>query len=143
MDTSSETTPESPPGEGYLSFVGYLQIVAGVLTMLFSLFGMALAFAADEGSWLNPAAVYDAYEGTAEGVVLLKLTATYVAVQLVLGWAFGLLLIVAGAFCLKPRAKRFVAAAAIINLVNFPHGTTVGILVLHGLGRPGVVQAFR
>jgi len=76
MDTSAETAAQPPPGEGYLSFVGYL-------------------------------------------------------------------LIVAGAFCLKPRGRRFVVTAAVINLVNFPHGTTVGILVLHGLARPAVVRAFR
>jgi len=59
------------------------------------------------------------------------------------GWIFGLLMIVSGALSIRKKGRRFVTTSAIINLFNFPHGTTVAILVLHGIARPGISGAFR
>jgi len=71
------------------------------------------------------------------------LLAVYLALQVSVGWVMGLLLVASGTCCLRRKARSFVSAASIVNLLHFPHGTTVAALVLHGLRRPAVADAFR
>jgi hypothetical protein len=142
METTIDTPATLSRGEGYLIFVGYLQLVAGVLTMLFSGMAVVLAMFAADSSWMNPITVARSF-GPAEAGFFVRLIGAYMALQFAFGWIFGLLLIVGGALCLKKRGRRFVTISAIINLFNFPHGTTVAILVLHGIARPGISGAFR
>jgi hypothetical protein len=138
---SEEAARPLAHGEGYLIFVGYLQLVAGVLTVLFSVCSIVMILAADAPSLLNPLEAARSY--AAPGSEMLKLLAGYMSFQIVAGWLFGLLMILAGFLVFIRRGRRTVAAVAVLNLVNFPHGTTVAIMVLHGLGRPGIAAAFR
>ena len=142
------TTPVSddlrtplPHGEGYLKFMGYLQLIAGVLSVLFSGSATALILMANAPTLLNPLEVTKTFGSpTSES---LNLLAGYMSFQIVSGWLFGLLMIISGVLVFRRKGRRTVAAAAILNLVNFPHGTTVAIMVLHGLSRPGISAAFR
>lgn len=129
-------------GEGYLYFMATLQIAAGALSVLFSLLALLRYASVGEASLLNPVVVADAFDGLGAGN-LNSIIAGYVGFQVTYGWVMGLLLIIAGVCCLKRREKPIVAAAAALNLFNFPHGTTVGIMMLHGLTRPGISHAFR
>lgn len=141
MEHSKTHTSPLPLGEGYLLFVGYLQLVAGAMTILFSVLTIALATLAGDASWLNPITVIRSF-GSPEAGFFVKLIGTYAALQVAFGWIFGLLLVVSGILCISKRGRRFVTATAIINLFNFPHGTTVALLVVHGITRPGISGAF-
>lgn len=67
----------------------------------------------------------------------------YLAIQIGGGFIYGPLAFLAGWFSLKGKARGYVLTVSWISLLNFPLGTTVGILALVGLGRPSVKQAFR
>ena len=121
--------------------MAYLQFAAAVFSVVFSLLGIAQGVATDP-ALLNPFTVAEIFRGANPGV-LGRLVASFMVFQMTCGWLMGLLLIVGGVCCLKRRGRRFVAVSAIVNLINFPHGTTVAIMVLHGLSRPGIAQAFR
>ena len=128
-------------GEGYLTFMGYLQIAVGVLTVVFSAVAIAEAAWIGHTGLFNPVNAATYFGGRATGS-FTSLLAGYVAFQISYGWLMGAMLIAAGVCCLKRIARRFVAAVSVVNLVNFPHGTTVAILMLHGLSRPGIAGAF-
>jgi hypothetical protein len=134
-------TSSIPRGEGYLLFTGYLQIVAGVLTILFSAITIVAAMLAGDASWINPVTVSQSF-GSAEAGFFFKLITVYMAMQISFGWIFGILMVVGGVLSLRKNGRRFITTSAIINLFNFPHGTTVAILVLHGMSRPGISGAF-
>ncbi len=142
------TLPHTPsvrsfqPGEGYLYFVGQLQIVAGVLTVLFSLLTMIQAWTVNATAIMSPAEIYSAF-GSPHGGWFNKLLAAYMSFQVMFGWIIGLLMISAGICCLKNRGRTWVALTACLSLVNFPHGTTVALMVLHGLTRPRISGALR
>lgn len=129
-------------GEGYLVFIGYLQLIAGVLTVMFSAMTVFLAMAVDPSPWVHPIEIARSF-GPADSGVLAKLIAGYIAFQFTFGWIFGLSMILSRWLCLRHTGRRVVGAIAVLNLLNFPHGTTVAILVLHGLMRPGIAGAFR
>lgn len=138
--TKTHTSP-LPRGEGYLLFTGYLQLVAGALTIVFSGLAILLAMLAGDASWMNPFAAARTF-GPAEAGFFVKLIGAYMAMQVAFGWIFGLLMIIAGTLSIRKKSRRFVTTSAIINLFNFPHGTTVALLVLHGMCRPGISAAF-
>lgn len=129
-------------GEGYLVFMGYLQIVTGVLTLLFSLTVIAHAWAVSATVLMSPARIYHLFGGF-DADVFTKLVAAYLSFQVMFGWILGLGTILAGIASLKCRGRRWITLMAVLNLVNFPHGTTVAIMVLHGMTRPGIAGAFR
>lgn len=139
--TPSHTSP-LPQGEGYLLFTGYLQIVAGALSIMFSALAIVLAMLADDASWMNPFAATRMF-GPAEPGFFIKLIGAYMALQIAIGWIFGLMMILGGTLSIRKKGRTFVTFTAIINLINFPHGTTVALLVLHGMFRPGISGAFR
>lgn len=141
MEHTKSHTSSLPRGEGYLLFTGYLQLVAGTLSILFSGMTIILAMLAGDQSWINPFAAARMF-GPAEAGFFVKLVGVYMALQIAFGWIFGLLMVISGALSLRKRGRRFVTTSAIINLFNFPHGTTVAILVLHGIARPGISGAF-
>lgn len=129
--------PISHRGEGYLMFAGYLQVAVGVLSVLFSL--MALVPQASGSASL----LQHVISGQAFGGPAASLIGGYLAFQISFGWLMGLHMIVSGVCCLRHRAKSFVAAASMVNMINFPHGTTAALVMLHGLTRPDISQAFR
>jgi hypothetical protein len=141
MEHTQNHTSPLPRGEGYLLFTGYLQLVAGTLTILFSGMAIILAMLAGDASWMNPFAAARMF-GPAEAGFFVKLVGAYMAMQIAFGWIFGVLMVASGVLCLRQNGRRFVTTSAIINLFNFPHGTTVAILVLHGIARPGISGAF-
>lgn len=141
MEHTKNHTSSLPRGEGYLLFTGYLQLVAGALTILFSGMAIVMAMSAGDVSWMNPFAAAGMF-GSAEGGFFVKLIGAYMGLQIAFGWIFGLLMVASGVLSLRKKGRRFVTTSAIINLFNFPHGTTVAILVLHGIARPGISGAF-
>ena len=127
-------------GAGYLYFMGVLQIIAGGLNLAFSAFSFALADDLGAADLFTPGRVVDAF--VQRGIGWPDWVVSFMAVQVVYGWIFGLLMIVAGICCLRRRARRFVWVSTIANLFNMPHGATVAFLVWHGLTRPRIAAAF-
>jgi len=128
-------------GAGYLHFAGLLQIIAGTLSLAFSALGSSVAMAFGVENLFDPRAAADRFAG--DGVAGLgNLVAEFAAFQASYGWIFGLLLVVAGICTMRLRARRFIWTSTLVNLANFPHGTTVALLTWHGLTRPGVARAF-
>ena len=126
----------SRPGDGYLAALGYLQIGTGSLSLMMSLM---LFFQAmfSHSEMLNPAIAFDS------SVDLLdRAIATYVSLQLSIGWVAGALQLAAGICCLHSSHSRLVWLASLVSLGNFPHGTMAAILMLLGLRRAEVVHAF-
>lgn len=128
-------------GAGYLYFVGVLQILAGSLGVLFSLFGLINSAATGAGGVLDPERVADLFAGRGFEN-LTSLLVGFISFQTRFGWAFGLLLIVSGLCCLKQRGRGLVWLSTLVNLVNVPHGTTVALMTWHGLTRRRIAQAF-
>jgi hypothetical protein len=126
----------SRPGEGYVAALGYLQIGAGVLTLTMSLMAVSQLLAGN-AELLDPVRVFGLTTGFVDQAI-----ATYVSLQLSLGWVAGALQLVAGICCLHGRRPRLVGVASVISLANFPHGTMAAILMLHGLHHGEIAQAF-
>lgn len=122
-------------------FMGYLQIAAGALTLLLSVMAITQTLVNGDAWWLNPMALVESEEVFGSNP-LISAFVVYLAFQMGFGWFLGLLMMGAGVFCLKPSGRRFVTWSSIFNLINFPHGTTVAIMVLHGLGKPEIRDAF-
>lgn len=135
--TAYTTNDPFPRGEGYLYFAGVLQIVAGILSLAFSLLALDRAEAIGAGGVLDPQRV-----ATIFGDGFASFTANFVALQAAYGWIFGTLLVIAGFCSIYCWARWLVTISALVNLLNFPHGTTAALFVLHGLSRPGIKQAF-
>ena len=133
-DVRAETF--SRPGDGYLAALGYLQIGAGCLSLTMSLM---LFFQAifSHSELLNPAIAFEAGSSLIDRAI-----ATYVSLQLSLGWLAGALQLAAGLCSLRGRHPRLVWFASLVSLANFPHGSMAAILVLLGLRRPEVAQSF-
>ena len=123
-------------GEGYLTFMGYLQIGAGTLTLLFSLCGIASGLASDS-SLLIPFNGEGPYNGFFQSLI-----SAYLAFQITFGWLLGLLQIGAGIKCLHFKGRSLACVASAANMLNFPHGTTVSIMMLHGLITRDISRAF-
>lgn len=141
-ETAYRTDDPFPRGAGYFYFTGVLQIGAGVLNLLFSLLGFLQARAAGVGGLLEAQGLAEWFSGRGlEGSAAV--IAGLVAFQIAFGWIFGLLLIAAGICSLKCRARGFVWFSTVVNLFNFPHGTTVALMTWHGLNRRGIARAFR
>ena len=134
MNTSADVRPYRR-GEGYLAFMGYLQILTGTLSVLFS--ATAVLTGLGDSSLLNPAAT----AGDANGWFMAILTG-YITLQMTVGWIPGLLQIAAGVCCLRHRAPGFVTFASWVNLVNFPHGTTTSLMMLYGISRWDLLHGF-
>ena len=124
-----------PRGVGYLAFMAYLQIGVGLLTILFSAFAIFQVFIIDP-QLLNPVIA-----GETSRSFFGRLIAGYMAFQMMFGWLLGAMMIMAGICCLQLRGRTFVTASAVLNLLNFPHGTTAAIMMLHGFRRQEVVEA--
>lgn len=122
-------------------FVGVLQIVAGLLSVLFSLFGVLQSNSAGVEGLLNPQEVAHLFSGHESGE-WINFVSGFVSLHLAYGWVLGLVLITAGICCIRRRARWFVWFSTVLNLVNFPHGTTVGLMTLHGLSRSRISGAF-
>ncbi len=114
MATTNDQPATLHRGEGYLLFVGYLQLVAGAMTLLFSGMAVASAMLAADASWMNPVAVARSF-GSEESGFFVRLIGAYMAFQFVFGWIFGLLMIVGGALSIRKRGRCFISAAAIVN----------------------------
>jgi len=134
---TSITIPTSvfPRGVGYLTFMGYFQIGVGLLTVLFS------ALAIFQGSIIDPQLLNPMVAGEASRGFFGRMIAGYMAFQMVFGWLLGTMMIMAGVCCLQLRGRTFVTVSAVLNLLNFPHGTTAAILMLHGFRRQEVIEA--
>jgi len=130
MELTADTPnpSEARSGSGYFNFMGHLQIWAGALTILFSCMTLGMALIGGDSVLFNPEAL-GAYSTAATMVSL------YLAFQINFGWIFGVLLLLSGIGCLKSRWKPLVKVSAIVNLLNFPHGTTIALMTLHGLNR--------
>jgi len=128
--------PIPRPGEGTLAALGYLQIGTGVLTLTMSLFAFSQAMFG-YAEVLNPATIFASSSGLIDRAI-----ATYVALQLTLGWLAGGLQLAAGLCCLRSSHPRLVWLASLVSLGNFPHGTLAAILVLLSLRRAEIVEAF-
>ncbi len=128
--------PLPRPGEGYLAALGYLQIGTGALTLTMSLLAFSQAmFGAAEV--LSPTMIF-----ASSADVIDRAIATYVALQLTLGWVAGGLQLAAGLWCLRGSHPRLVWLASVVSLGNFPHGTVAAILMLLSMRRAEVAQAF-
>lgn len=139
--TELETTP-LPRGEGYLAFMGSLQIGAGVLTAFFSMLAIAQAWAVNAHVIMSPTEIYQAFGGYGTGP-FSRLIAGFISFQAMFGWMLGLVMIGGGICCLRRRGRAWVWLAGVIGLINFPHGTTVAVMVLHGLAQREIAAAFR
>lgn len=128
--------PLSRPGEGYLAALGYLQIGTGVLTLTMSLLAFSQTMFG-QAEVLNPATIFSSSSDLIDRAI-----ATYVALQLTLGWVAGGLQLAAGWCCLRGSHPRLVWLASAVSLGNFPHGTVAALLMLLSLRRAEVVQAF-
>lgn len=124
-------------GEGQLTALGYLQIGTGSLTVLMSLLAVAPVMMGSSGLF-DPVKMFSYASGPLD-----RLIAGYVLLQLTLGWVAGGLQLAAGSYCLRGKRPRLVGFASLVSLINFPHGTVAAILMLHGLRRPEIAQAFR
>lgn len=129
MSSPSSTFPR---GVGYLTFMGYFQIGVGLLTVIISAFAILII----DPQLLNPVVA-----GEASRAFFGRLIAGYMACQMVFGWLLGPMMIIAGVCCLQLRGRTFVTVSAVLNLLNFPHGTTAAIMMLHGFRRQEVVEA--
>jgi len=129
-----------PRGTGYLYFIGFLQILTGVLGVLFSIFGLLNSEAVGAGGVLDPQQVAESFSGRFEG--LISLLVGFISFQTRYGWALGLLLIASGLCCLKRRGRVLVWVSTLVNLFNVPHGTTAALMTWHGLNRRRIAQAF-
>ncbi|GAA5482957.1 hypothetical protein Hsar01_02183 [Haloferula sargassicola] len=138
--TASMTADPFRRGEGYLYFVGLLQIGAGLLSLVFSGLGWWRVTAIGAAGLANPVDVVERFSGQG---AFSSLVAGFVTFQMMYGWIFGLLLVVSGVLSLKCRAKGFVRASSVANFFNYPHGTTAALMTWHGVGRPGIAAAFR
>lgn len=134
---TSMSIPSSvfPRGVGYLTFMGYFQIGVGLLTVLFS------ALAIFQGAIIDPQLLNPAVAGEASRGFFGRMIAGYMAFQMTFGWLLGAMMIMAGVCCLQLRGRTFVTVSAVLNLLNFPHGTTAAIMMLHGFRRQEVVDA--
>lgn len=126
----------SRPGEGYLAALGYLQIGTGALSLTMSLMALFQAMFSHAEA-LNPATIF----GSSSDLIDRGI-ATYVALQLTIGWVAGALQLAAGLCCLRSSHPRLVWAASLVSVGNFPHGTMAAILMLVSLRRTEVVHAF-
>ncbi len=135
MDDVSAPT-FSRPGEGYLTALGYLQIGTGSLSLLMSLM---LFFQAmfSHSELLNPVVAFDSSFD-----LLDRAIATYVSLQLSIGWIAGALQLAAGICCLHGRHLRLVGVASLVSLANFPHGTMAAILMVLALRRRDLAHGF-
>jgi hypothetical protein len=127
----------SRPGDGYVAALGYLQIGSGVLSLTMSLMALVQALFSHSELFHPTTAL-----GLSSELLDNAITA-YVLLQLSLGWVAGGLQLAAGYCCLHSRRARLVWVASLISLANFPHGTMSAILMLLGLRRPEVIEAFR
>jgi hypothetical protein len=122
-DASSASV--SQPGEDSLTALGYLQVGAGSLTIAMSL--MALCpILLGHGELLDPTKVF----GFASGF-LDRAIATYVSLQLSVGWIAGTLQLIAGIGCLHGKITRLTAVASVVSLINVPHGAITAVLMLY------------
>lgn len=134
--TAVEPPREFRRGEGYLFFVGTLQILAASLMILLSLGGL-VSVAMSDYALFNPSTVAGMTDGP-----WAALLAAFLSFQFSVGWIVGLAQLAAGLCCLKHRHPRLVAWASVLSLLNFPAGTLAAILMLHGLTQRDVVDAF-
>ena len=142
ITTARELEPPFQRGQGYLYFIGNLQIIAGILSIVLSLFVMLQAYSMRSTLILGPIEVYQTFGGLQSGVVE-KLIAASLSMQMMFGWVLGLMMISAGIYCLRNKARTWVTFVTAVNLLNIPHGTTVALIIIHGLTRPGIRGAFR
>ncbi len=126
----------SQSGDGYLAAVGYLQIGAGSLSLMMSLM-LVFQVMFGHSELLNPAVAFDSSSD-----LLDRAIATYVSLQLTVGWLAGALQLAAGVCCLRAKHQRFIGVASLVSLANFPHGTLAAVTVLFALRRPEVAQTF-
>jgi hypothetical protein len=126
----------SRPGDGYLAALGYLQIGTGSLSLMMSLM---LFFQAmfSHSELLSPATAFDSSSD-----LLDRAIATYVSLQLSIGWLAGALQLAAGICCVHARNPRLVWVASLVSLANFPHGTMAGLLTILALRRPELTPGF-
>lgn len=126
----------SRPSDGYLAALGYLQIGTGSLSLMMSLM---LFFQAmfSHSELLSPATALDSSFD-----LLDRAIATYVSLQLSVGWIAGALQLAAGICCLNARNRRLVWFASIVSLANFPHGTMAALLMVLALRRPDLTHGF-
>ncbi len=75
--------PLPRPGEGYLAALGYLQIGTGALTLTMSLLAFTQAMFGQAGVF-NPTTIF-----ASSSDLIDRAIATYVALQLTLGWVAG------------------------------------------------------
>lgn len=131
-----QSQPLSRPGDGYLAALGYLQIGAGSLSLLMSLM---LFFQAmfSHSALLSLATAFDSSFD-----LLDRAIASYVALQLSIGWVAGGLQLAAGICCLRGTTPRLVWAASLVSLANFPHGTIAAVPMILALRRPGLTPGF-
>ncbi len=137
METTFLIRTGTRRAERNLAFAGYLQLAAGVLTLACSTVSTVLAVFSKDPSWLNPL-VAGSWYGVGGSHLFMRSIAGYMAFQFALGWIFGILMTAAGILSLMRKERGFVTISAIFNLFNFPHGTAVSIVVLHGIARRGI-----
>jgi len=142
IGNSQESGPVFRRGEGYLFYIGHLQIIIGILSIVLSLFVMLQAWVMRSTLLLGPVEIYRTFGGSQDDWVP-RLMAALISCQLMFGWILGLMMISAGICCLKNRARGWVTFVTALNLFNFPHGSTAALIIIHGLTRPGIRGAFR
>lgn len=139
--TAYTTDNSLPKRGGYFYFVGVLLIGAGTLSVLFSLFGFLQVKLAGAWGLLDPEEVANLFTGRgSDGWA--NFVAGYVSFHLASGWIFGALFILGGIFSIQRRARSFIWVSTVINLFNFPHGTTVALMAWHGLKSPHIPNPF-
>lgn len=133
---ASETTRSTV---GFERLIGLAFILVGALHCLLSLFMLGAApFASDNwvATFLSPFSA-----GDPAHFEVVDLIALYVSLMNWTGWIAGGFSIYAGRRMLREKGTPLLLPAALVNLVYFPMGFTLGVLALVSLRDPAPVSA--
>lgn len=143
MTTGEKKSGNARSPRSYLGVVAGLLIAAGVMHVLFSVLGLwSLASLPDLRSaitdgWVPFLALGDAFAFQVHGLI-----AVYLIFQVSTSWLVGILSLAAAWSAIRKRARAYFRVVSAINLIYFPAGTTIGVLLLLGLSRPPVARLF-
>lgn len=131
------------PTHSYLPVVGSVQVFLGIVYILLSTLGW-VQFASHEQVMDPESTGLATLDWLAHSVSLgpQGLVVLGLLLQLAFGWILGLFTIWAGVKSLNGESRRFVRRVAIANLFYIPIGSTIGAMLLIGLRRPSIRQAF-
>ena len=130
LSPSASSLERDRSGEGYRYFLCSTSILVGSIHLALSLIALTMP-------------ILPLPEPSVKGhFQFADLIGFYLGFQIWTGWFVGGLAIVAGVLARNGRHRKLLLWSAILHLLHLPLGTTVGILILAGLGRPSMRRAF-